>query len=166
MEDFRQGAKESALGRRPLIRRTMFGALALVPLSGVVLLRDLGPLPEDKLEHTLWAKGKLLVNENTQEPLRPEDISVGSLTFAMPEGLEEHDEEFQKEIAKAALMLVRLEPRTSRTSASWTGPTRGSSPTPRSAPTSAVPSASTSSRRTMCSARATSRPSTCRTVRE
>lgn len=110
MEDFRQGAKESALGRRPLIRRTMFGALALVPLSGVVLLRDLGPLPEDKLEHTLWAKGKLLVNENTHEPLRPEDITVGSLTFAMPEGLDEHDEDFQKEIAKAALMLVRLEP--------------------------------------------------------
>ncbi len=110
MDDFREGAKESALGRRPLIRRTMFGALSLVPLSGVVLLRDLGPLPEDKLEHTLWSKGKLLVNENTQEPLRPEDISVGSLTFAMPEGLEEHDEEFQREIAKAALMLVRLEP--------------------------------------------------------
>ena len=43
--DFKQGAKESALGRRKLIRNTMFGALALVPLSGVVLLRDLGPLP-------------------------------------------------------------------------------------------------------------------------
>jgi ubiquinol-cytochrome c reductase iron-sulfur subunit len=110
MEDFAEGAKESALGRRPLIRRTMFGALTLLPLSGVVLLRDLGPLPEDKLEHTLWSKGKLLVNENTHEPLRPEDISVGSLTFAWPEGLEEEDEEFQKEIAKAALMLVRLEP--------------------------------------------------------
>lgn len=71
MEDFRQGAKESALGRRKLIRNTMFGALALFPLSGVVLLRDLGPLPEDKLRHTLWRKGKLLVNMNTDEPLRP-----------------------------------------------------------------------------------------------
>jgi ubiquinol-cytochrome c reductase iron-sulfur subunit len=110
MEDFAQGAKESALGRRSLIRKTMFGALALVPLSGVVLLRDLGPLPGDKLVHTLWSKGKLLVNENTQQPLRPEDIGVGSLTFAMPEGLEEDDEDFQQQIAKAALMLVRLEP--------------------------------------------------------
>ena len=45
MADFKQGAKESALGRRKLIRNTMFGALALFPLSGVVLLRDLGPLP-------------------------------------------------------------------------------------------------------------------------
>ncbi|WP_326690886.1 MULTISPECIES: Rieske 2Fe-2S domain-containing protein [unclassified Streptomyces] len=111
LADFKQGAKESAFGRRKLIRNTMFGAMALVPLSGVVLLRDLGPLPEDKLRHTLWKKGKLLVNENTNEPLRPEDIAVGSLAFAKPEGLEVHDEEFQEEIAKAALMIVRLEPK-------------------------------------------------------
>ncbi|NLU67694.1 Rieske 2Fe-2S domain-containing protein [Streptomyces sp. HNM0574] len=108
--DFKKGAEESGFGRRKLIRNTMFGAVALVPLSGVVLLRDLGPLPENKLRSTLWSKGKLLVNENTMQPLRPEDITVGSLTFAMPEGLEIESEDFQKEIAKAALMLVRLEP--------------------------------------------------------
>ncbi|HLL35593.1 MAG TPA: Rieske 2Fe-2S domain-containing protein [Streptomyces sp.] len=109
-EDFRQGAAESQLGRRKLIRNTMFGAMAMVPLSGVVLLRDLGPLPEDKLRHTLWSKGKLLVNMNTNEPLRPSDVAVGSLTFAKPEGLEEHDHGFLNEIAKAALMLVRIQP--------------------------------------------------------
>ncbi|WP_367041090.1 Rieske 2Fe-2S domain-containing protein [Streptomyces sp. Je 1-332] len=110
MADFKAGATESQFGRRKLIRNTMFGALAMVPLSGVVLLRDLGPLPEDKLRHTLWAKGKLLVNMNTNEPLRPSDVAVGSLTFAKPEGLEEHDHDFQKEIAKAALMIVRIQP--------------------------------------------------------
>ncbi|MDT0435249.1 MULTISPECIES: ubiquinol-cytochrome c reductase iron-sulfur subunit [Streptomyces] len=110
MADFKQGAKESALGRRKLIRNTMFGALALFPLSGVMLLRDLGPLPGTKLRHTLWSKGKLLVNMNTNEPLRASDVAVGSLTFAKPEGLEEHDEDFQKEIAKAALMIVRIQP--------------------------------------------------------
>ncbi|MFD6322056.1 Rieske 2Fe-2S domain-containing protein [Streptomyces sp. NPDC058442] len=110
MEDFRQGAKESVIGRRKLIRNTMFGALALFPLSGVVLLRDLGPLPEDKLRHTLWAKGKLLINMNTNEPMRPSDIAVGSLTFAKPEGLEEDEHGFMNEIAKAALMLVRIQP--------------------------------------------------------
>ncbi|MET9731529.1 Rieske 2Fe-2S domain-containing protein [Streptomyces sp. NPDC006458] len=109
-EDFRQGTKESAIGRRKLIRNTMLGALTLVPLSGVVLLRDLGPLPEDKLRHTLWRKGKLIVNMNTNEPLRPSDVAVGSLTFAKPEGLEEDSHEFQNEIAKAALMIVRLQP--------------------------------------------------------
>ena len=110
MADFAAGAEESALGRRKLIRNTMFGALALFPLSGVMLLRDLGPLPEKKLRTTMWAKGKQLINMNTNEPLRPEDIVVGSLTFAKPEGLEEDAHDFQKEIAKAALMIVRLQP--------------------------------------------------------
>jgi ubiquinol-cytochrome c reductase iron-sulfur subunit len=110
MADFKEGAKESALGRRKLVRNTMFGALALFPLSGVMLLRDLGPLPGTKLRHTLWSKGKLLVNMNTNQPLRPSDVAVGSLTFAKPEGLEEHDEDFQTQIAKAALMIVRLQP--------------------------------------------------------
>ncbi|MEV6011611.1 Rieske 2Fe-2S domain-containing protein [Streptomyces sp. NPDC051976] len=105
-----QGAKESGFGRRKLIRNTMLGALTLVPLSGLVILRDLGPLPEDKLRHTMWAKGKTLVNMNTNKPLRPEDIVVGSLTFAKPEGLEESQEDFQEQIAKAALMIVRLKP--------------------------------------------------------
>ncbi|UNS95744.1 Rieske (2Fe-2S) protein [Streptomyces tubbatahanensis] len=110
LTDFGQGARESQLGRRKLIRNTMFGALVMVPLSGAVLLRDLGPLPEDKLRHTMWAKGKLLINENTKQPLRPADITVGSLAFARPEGLEEDDHDFQAAIAKAAVMLVRLEP--------------------------------------------------------
>ncbi|MFJ5259225.1 Rieske 2Fe-2S domain-containing protein [Streptomyces sp. NPDC088387] len=108
--DFKQGAKESAIGRRKLVRNTMFGALALFPLSGVILLRDLGPLPGTKLRHTLWKRGKLLVNMNTNEPLRPSDVVVGSLTFVKPEGLEEHDHDFQTEIAKAAVMIVRIQP--------------------------------------------------------
>jgi ubiquinol-cytochrome c reductase iron-sulfur subunit len=82
----------------------------MVPLSGVVLLRELGPLPEDKLRKTLWAKGKQLINMNTNEPLRPEDVAVGSLTFVMPEGLKESDHNFNTEIAKAAVMIVRLQP--------------------------------------------------------
>ncbi|MGW0846769.1 cytochrome bc1 complex Rieske iron-sulfur subunit [Streptomyces sp. NPDC002787] len=108
--DFKQGAKESQLGRRKLIRNTMLGALTLVPLSGVVLLRDLGPLPGNKLRHTLWARGKVLVNMSTNEPLRASGITVGSLTFAKPEGLEETDHGFQNEIAKAALLIIRIQP--------------------------------------------------------
>ncbi|MFG2140724.1 Rieske 2Fe-2S domain-containing protein [Streptomyces sp. NPDC048650] len=110
LADFAQGAKESQFGRRKLIRNTMFGALALVPLSGVVLLRDLGPLPGTKLRTTNWKKGVRLVNQSTNLPLRPEDIAVGSLTFAKPEGLEEDSEDFNEKIAKDALMLVRIQP--------------------------------------------------------
>ncbi|MFT2018561.1 Rieske 2Fe-2S domain-containing protein [Streptomyces sp. 796.1] len=107
---FRDGARESDLGRRKLVRNTLIGALAMVPLTGLVLLRDLGPLPGTKLRHTKWAKGKMLINENTHEPLRPEDIAVGSLVFAMPEGMSEEDHDFNNQIAKAALMIVRLQP--------------------------------------------------------
>ncbi|MCX4720153.1 Rieske 2Fe-2S domain-containing protein [Streptomyces virginiae] len=110
LQDFADGANESGIGRRPLIRNTMLGAMAMVPLAGVMLLRDLGPLPEEKLRKTLWAKGKLLINDNTNEPLRPEDVLVGSLTFARPEGLEEEQHDFQVQIAKAALMIVRIQP--------------------------------------------------------
>jgi ubiquinol-cytochrome c reductase iron-sulfur subunit len=76
-----------------------------------VLLRDLGPLPEDKLRHTAWRKGLQLINMNTNQPLRPEDIQVGSLTFAQPQGFSEDDPNYQTELAKAALMLVRLHPK-------------------------------------------------------
>ncbi|ADI10937.1 ubiquinol-cytochrome c reductase iron-sulfur Rieske subunit [Streptomyces bingchenggensis BCW-1] len=110
LEDFAAGAAESGFGRRKLARNTLFGALTLVPLAGLVLLRDLGPLPQDKLRHTKWGKGKRLMNYNTMLALRPEDIAVGSLTFAMPEGMKESDHDFQTQIAKAALMLVRLQP--------------------------------------------------------
>ncbi|CAL9394705.1 cytochrome bc1 complex Rieske iron-sulfur subunit [Streptomyces sp. enrichment culture] len=110
MADFAQGAEESGIGRRKLIRNTMFGALAMVPLSGLVLLRELGPLPEKKLFHTSWERGKQLINMNTMEPLRPEDVAVGSLTFAMPEGLSEEDHDFNTKIAKDALMIVRILP--------------------------------------------------------
>ncbi len=110
LADFAQGAEESGFGRRKLLRNTMFGAMALLPLSAVVLFRDLGPLPGTKLRKTAWSEGKMLINQNTLQPLRPEDIQVGSLTFAMPEGMKEEDHDFQQEIAKAALMIVRLRP--------------------------------------------------------
>lgn len=39
------GAEESGIGRRPLIRNTMIGALGMLGLPAVVALRDLGPRP-------------------------------------------------------------------------------------------------------------------------
>ncbi|MDH6127268.1 Rieske 2Fe-2S domain-containing protein [Kitasatospora sp. GP82] len=115
IEQFKTGAAESGFGRRKMLRNTLIGSMALVPLSGVMLLRDLGPLPEKKLQHTNWkaateAKPIQLINMNTNEPMKAEDIQVGSLTFAKPEGLEESDEDFQQRIAKDALMLVRIAP--------------------------------------------------------
>ncbi|GAA2741421.1 MULTISPECIES: cytochrome bc1 complex Rieske iron-sulfur subunit [Kitasatospora] len=115
IEQFKTGAAESGFGRRKLLRNTLIGSMALVPLSGVVLLRDLGPLPEQKLLHTGWDKATpqnpiALINMNTNRPMKAEDIVQGSLTFAKPEGLEEDAPDFQQQIAKDALMLVRIAP--------------------------------------------------------
>jgi ubiquinol-cytochrome c reductase iron-sulfur subunit len=115
IDDFRLGAAESGFGRRKLLRNTLIGSMALVPLSGVVLLRDLGPLPGKKLEHTGWNEATAatpikLVNMNTDQPLKAEDIALGSLTFAMPETLSKDSEDFQRAIAKDAVMLVRIAP--------------------------------------------------------
>jgi ubiquinol-cytochrome c reductase iron-sulfur subunit len=113
LRDFKKGTEESAigLGRRKMMRNTMIGALSLVPLTGLVLLRDLGPAPGTSLRHTAWAEGTRIINENTGLPLRPEDITVGSLTQAIPEGLDPHeDHDFLAEVGKSAVMLIRLEP--------------------------------------------------------
>ncbi|MCF2531223.1 cytochrome bc1 complex Rieske iron-sulfur subunit [Yinghuangia soli] len=121
IREFQQGAADSGIGRRPLIRRTMIGAMALVPLSGVVLLRDLGPLPGNKLRHTFWGRkgpeGRtVIINENTGKPLKPDHIIKGSLTMAKPEGLNQETEDHQPnehylaEMGKAVILLVRLEP--------------------------------------------------------
>jgi ubiquinol-cytochrome c reductase iron-sulfur subunit len=45
----KDGAAQAGLGRRPLIKRAMGLALGLVGLSPLLLLRDLGPLPENEL---------------------------------------------------------------------------------------------------------------------
>ncbi|MDH6134790.1 ubiquinol-cytochrome c reductase iron-sulfur subunit [Kitasatospora sp. MAA4] len=122
IQQFKTGAAESGFGRRKMIRNTMIGSMAMVPLAGVVLLRDLGPLPEKKLDHTGWIEATpaapiRLVNMNTDEPMKAEDIAVGSLTFAKPgpsasrpNGLQDSDEDFQQAIAKDALMLIRIQP--------------------------------------------------------
>ena len=106
---FEQGVEESGIARRPLIRRSLLGALGVLALPAVVVLRDLGPLPEKKLRRTAWAdeEHRQLVNHNTGEPIKAEDVTVGSMLFAHPKGIDPDDLD---EMAKSAVLLVRLEP--------------------------------------------------------
>ena len=48
------GLEESGLGRRPLIRNTLLAAGGVLGILPIIMLRDLGPLPGDKLDHTIW----------------------------------------------------------------------------------------------------------------
>ena len=47
-ETFLQGAEESGITKRPLLRRTLLLAAAPLGVAPLVLLRDLGPLPTNQ----------------------------------------------------------------------------------------------------------------------
>lgn len=106
-----EGGRESKIGQRTLIRRSLIGALGLLGIPPILLLADLGPLPGDKLAHTIWRRRTRIVNDITLEPLRPEDMVLGQLVNALPESLEKlHGEEYRNAKAKAAVILIRMHP--------------------------------------------------------
>ncbi|UYM05414.1 cytochrome bc1 complex Rieske iron-sulfur subunit [Solicola gregarius] len=116
---FNEGVNESGFGRRPLIRNSLFGALGILGLPAIVLLRDLGPLPGDKQFNTVWTKGMRIANDVSGKPIRPSEIEEGQLTNAEPEILFEVDEDGEPVIhgtealqvkAKAAVILMRMPP--------------------------------------------------------
>jgi ubiquinol-cytochrome c reductase iron-sulfur subunit len=106
----KEGAAESGLGRRPLIRNSLIGALALAPLPAVALLRDLGPLPGNSLSTTFWKAGIPLVSDPQGRKIKPGDLRIGSVVHIQPEGIEKTSD-YLEEKAKAAVLLVRLDPK-------------------------------------------------------
>jgi ubiquinol-cytochrome c reductase iron-sulfur subunit len=119
VEILRTGGEESGIARRPLIRNSLLGALALFPLPALVLLRDLGPLPGDSLTHTLWGEKlatggeerfRRLTRDPSERPIRAAEVTQGSVFHVVPEGLRD-SEHFLEEKAKAAVLLVRLDPK-------------------------------------------------------
>jgi ubiquinol-cytochrome c reductase iron-sulfur subunit len=117
---FNQGLEESGIGRRPLVRNSLLGALGVLALPvPVVLLRDLGPLPGDALLSTVWEPGMRVVRDVTGTPIRASELQFGDLVNAEPAAIFEVDEEGEPLIegaelltakAKAAVILVRIEP--------------------------------------------------------
>jgi ubiquinol-cytochrome c reductase iron-sulfur subunit len=113
------GLEESGIGRRPLIRNTLLGAVGLVGILPIIGLRDLGPLPGDKLEHTIWKKGMRVVRDVVGTPIKVSDLEIGDLVNAEPEALFPTEENGYPEIegvdlqiqkVKAAVILHRMEP--------------------------------------------------------
>ena len=101
------GFEETGLPRRSLLKRTLGLALGVMALPGVVVLRDLGPLPEKKLRTTLWQKGSPLLNAETGKPVKFGELAVGSFTTVLPMPVDKMSAE---EYAKAPVLLLRLEP--------------------------------------------------------
>ena len=101
---------ESGFSRRKLIRRSLYGALAFFPLPAIMLFGDLGPNPGDTLRHTMWKKGTRLTKDPTGTPIKASDVTIGSVFHVIPEGLNDLEHHKLEEKAKAAVLLVRLEP--------------------------------------------------------
>ena len=115
------GIEESGIGRRPLIRNSMLGAVGFLGIGAIVPLWDLGPQPGHKLYHTVWKKGMRVVQDVDGANIKPEDMEVGQLVNGEPElffeqgaerlGLEKPEGvELNAEKAKAAVILVRMQP--------------------------------------------------------
>ena len=104
--------QESGFSRRKLIRRTLYGALALFPIPAIVLFSDLGPNPKDSLRHTMWSNGRLrLTRDPDGTPIKASDVQIGSVFHVIPEGLVDLEApDLLNEKAKAAVLLVRLDP--------------------------------------------------------
>jgi ubiquinol-cytochrome c reductase iron-sulfur subunit len=123
LEAFWTGVAESGFGRRKFVRNSFLTAMGILGLPAIVVLRDLGPLPGNALEHTVWRKGIRIVNDVAGTPIRPEDIEIGQLVNGEPALFFAQEGPNGKEIpaklegyklqdakAKAAVILVRMQP--------------------------------------------------------
>lgn len=106
----KEGAAAAGLGRRSLIKRTLGLSLGLVGLSPILLLGDLGPLPGDDLKKTGWKAGSRLVTDPGDRPIRPEDLEIGAVAQTLPELAPGKDHRSLNDIAKDAVLLIRLRP--------------------------------------------------------
>jgi len=132
------GVEESGIGRRPLVRNTLLGAMSLLGLPLVVGLRDLyrGEAADavDLLETTVWEEGTRVVRDVLGTPIKVTDLEIGDLVNCEPEGLVHVHEprsgveylkgaELQAAKAKAAVILTRMEPKdqtfSDRSPANW-----------------------------------------------
>ncbi|TWH01386.1 ubiquinol-cytochrome c reductase iron-sulfur subunit [Nocardioides sp. J9] len=120
------GIAESGIGRRPLIRNSLLGALGLVGIAPVVMLRDLGPLPGKKLYHTIWGDGTAdrpmrIVRDGIWTPILASDLEIGDLVNCQPDALfnperygidpsEVEGVNLQIHKSKASLILLRMKP--------------------------------------------------------
>jgi ubiquinol-cytochrome c reductase iron-sulfur subunit len=105
-----EGGAGAGIGRRPMIKYTLGGALGLFALPlGLQLVGGLGPLPGKELSTTMWHKGLRLLRDPELTPIKASDVTIGSVFHVMPEGIDKVDD-ILEEKAKAAVLLMRLDP--------------------------------------------------------
>jgi ubiquinol-cytochrome c reductase iron-sulfur subunit len=111
VETIMAGGDASQVARRPLIKYTLVGALGIVSLPPVLQLAgSLGPLPKADLSTTFWRKGMRLMRDPELTPIKASEVTIGSVFHVMPEGIDK-SEHLLEQKAKAAVLLLRLEPK-------------------------------------------------------
>jgi ubiquinol-cytochrome c reductase iron-sulfur subunit len=112
VEIFQLGDQESGFSRRSLIRNTLIGAVALVPLPAVVLFRDLAPAQDavEAISNTMWKAGTRLALDPSGTPIRAADVTIGSAFHVIPEDLASigHGEGYLDQKALASVLMVRV----------------------------------------------------------
>jgi ubiquinol-cytochrome c reductase iron-sulfur subunit len=117
------GLEESGLGRRPLIRNSLLAAgCSLGPLP-ISMRRGLGPLPGDRLEHTIWDLDtwtpemqawwktqdrtlQRVVRHVVGTPSKVSELEIGDLVNAEPEVLFAVDPDTDEPLVEGTDLLV------------------------------------------------------------
>ena len=116
LDKHNDGIEESGVGRRKLLLGALGGGMAMLVVPAVVLLADMGPYPladmrRRTIEKTIWAEGVRLVNDVNEKPLKASDLEIGQLVNGQPANLFDlHGADFQNAKAKAAIIVVRMDP--------------------------------------------------------
>lgn len=106
-ETFEEGAEASQFTKRPILRRSLIAATVPVAVAPIILLRDLGPLPGKKLDHTVWRHGMRLLNYGANTPIKPGDFSSpGGMVTVVPAGYQDNF----NALAKAAVIIIKFAP--------------------------------------------------------
>ncbi|WP_122817151.1 ubiquinol-cytochrome c reductase iron-sulfur subunit [Nocardioides pantholopis] len=116
-----EGLADSGIARRPLVRNSLLGAVGMLGLPAIVLMRDLGDPDIKALSRTIWAPGMRLVRDVVGTPIRISDLEIGDLVNGLPEALfpteengypedEAHGVKLQINKSKTAIVIVRMEP--------------------------------------------------------
>ncbi|MDT0214822.1 Rieske 2Fe-2S domain-containing protein [Rothia sp. ARF10] len=122
VEIMSEGDRESQLSRRPLIKYALGGALGLFAVPVVLpLIGGLGPMPGDDLSVSFWNGEKeedgsypneplRLMRDPQNTPIKASEVTIGSVFHVMPEGLLDLEEHILEAKAKAAVIVMRLDP--------------------------------------------------------
>jgi ubiquinol-cytochrome c reductase iron-sulfur subunit len=109
------GANDSGIARRGVLKGAVVTALALFPLAiAVPLVAEVGgDWNVNKFRHTLWKPKMRLALDPSGRPIKAEDVTIGSAVHVIPDVPEEvrTSHAWITEKAKAIVLMVRLDPR-------------------------------------------------------